>query len=65
MCDKIIQQESKFFYEPGGAIYNLFIYGDKKCKICPRYMVSLNDEYPWVKYKCEGMNPNHSFELRI
>ena len=61
MCDKIIQQEEKFFYEPGGALFNSFIYGDKDCLKCEHCLINPKN----LTYKCRGMNFDNHFELRI
>jgi hypothetical protein len=52
MCDKKIQKEEKFFYEPGGHEFDVYINGDDECVGCPHRTVS------YYHIKNYGSNPS-------
>ncbi len=58
MCDKKIQKEEKFFYEPGGPEYTLYINGDEDCEGCCHRTVSYLCDPPEEsdKYGCRGLD---------
>jgi hypothetical protein len=72
MCDKKIQKEEFFFYEPGGPEFSLYIRGDKNCIGCPHRTISydyISDSDPSAKteYGCRDLEGTFgkSIELRM
>lgn len=73
MCDKKIQKEEKFFYEPGGPEIDLYIKGDEDCIGCPHrivpydYISSSTSNPSETEYECRGLAiiPGRSIELRM
>jgi hypothetical protein len=72
MCDKKIQKEEFFFYEPGGPEFSLYVNGDDECEDCPHRTVQweyISEHIPskTENYGCRGLREFRakSIELRI